>query len=302
MDPTKVGDAIVNLAQAEGEGAFLLARLVTAHLRDEPLDTSLPQWETRLARTVEEAFQRDISRIEPLVRNGATVPQAAPELLEALAWAYGAGFPDDLWPLAATALSRTGFTYEREDVYWILGQAERYIIETGEGDRAAYRLSHQRLAQSLRPAGGLVTDFGLAGNRASVLADRLTEYYLTLLAAGEQFEKPTYLWRYLWRHCADAGQPGIETLRRLISRNRRVFLPDLAMALGGLARIYLNLGRFEEAAVPPNRQSRRTGNWSRKIQSTVSTWPSLCRISQACTSIEGSRRRPWGRLRKQSAC
>jgi hypothetical protein len=116
MDATQIGNAIVHLAQDQGEGLFLLARVVTTQLRREPSNTSAPEWERQLAHSVQDAFARDLDRIPPRPKDDHDVPQAARELLSALAWGYGAGLPDDVWPIIATALSPTPIRYSRDDV------------------------------------------------------------------------------------------------------------------------------------------------------------------------------------------
>ena len=60
MDPAKFGRSDGSLTADQGEGAFLLARVVTSQLRDEPIDTSIPGWESALSRSIEEAFEKDL--------------------------------------------------------------------------------------------------------------------------------------------------------------------------------------------------------------------------------------------------
>ncbi len=250
MDAAKVGDAIVRLAREQREGLFLLARVITAQLRAEPIDTSQSDWESRLSHSVEAAFERDLSRVPPLPRGDRELPHAARELLTALAWAYGAGFPDDVWPIVATALSPTATTYQRQDVFWLLGQAGRYVVEDGEGGRAVYRMSHQRLVERLRPGTSTVRERAVVEERAARVAVAVVNYYRGLLAAGRSPGEPTYLWRYTWRHCADAGEVGIETLRSLVHQEETAFRPDLAMALNNLGNRYSEVGRRQEAVAP----------------------------------------------------
>ena len=103
MNVAAAVEAIICLAREEGEGLFLLARIITSQLRVEPLDTSPSGWEATLSRSIESAFNRDIERIPPLRRNDTDLLAAAPELLTALAWSYGAGLPHDVWVMIATA-------------------------------------------------------------------------------------------------------------------------------------------------------------------------------------------------------
>jgi tetratricopeptide (TPR) repeat protein len=255
MDAAKIGDEVVQLAREQGEGLFLLARVITAQLRREPINTSTPEWEGQLAHSVTAAFARDLDRIPYRRRESQELPHAARELLAALAWGYGAGLPDDVWPVIATALSLTRTDYDREDVFWLLGQAGRYIVEDGEGGRAVYRLSHQRLADYLRqwtPTGSDTTsaEGPATDERAARVASALVAYYEELLIAGLNPTEPTYLWRYTWRHCADAGWTGIDALRQLVARDNKSLLPDLAAGLRDLGNRYSEVGRREDAVAP----------------------------------------------------
>ncbi len=232
MDPAKVANAILALSQPQKDGAFLLARVLTTQLRDEPIDTSAVRWQDALSDSVEAAFDRDLGRIPALAKGDRLLPEAARELLAALSWAYGSGMPDDVWSIAATALSPAQTGYDRSDVYWLLGQVGRYIVEDGEGGRAVYRLSHQLFAEDLRrtAAGPSQT----AEQHSAALAASLGNYYQKLLEAGRRADEPAYLWRYMWRHCADGGDAGIAVLRTLADMDRSAFLPDLAAASDAL--------------------------------------------------------------------
>jgi hypothetical protein len=240
-----VAAAIIQLAREEGEGLFLLARVLTSQLQVEPLDTSRPGWETLLSRSVEAAFTRDIERIPPLQRDESAWPAAARELLTALAWGYGAGLPADIWAVIATALSPTQVQYDRTAVYWLFGHAGRYIVEDGEGGDAVYRLSHQRLVEHLHPRPG-PAEIDAFQQQAIPVATALIDYYLALLNRGLEPETSTYLWRYVGRHCADAGPEGINALRQLAATNP-AFLNDLAMSLNNLGVYYSEVGRRHDA-------------------------------------------------------
>ena len=150
MDAGQIADAILALPSAEEEGRFLLARVITAQLRTGPVDTSRPGWQQQLSTSVQDAFDRDLARLPARTRGEDHLPGAGFDLLAALAWAQGAGLPDDIWPLAATAISTSGAAYTRDDVFWALAHAGRYITEAGEAGHAVYRLSHQLLGQHLR--------------------------------------------------------------------------------------------------------------------------------------------------------
>jgi tetratricopeptide (TPR) repeat protein len=259
MNPTAVAGEILRLVRRQEEGGFLLARLITARLRQQPLDTAVPNWQRQLAGSVAEALDQELEALPVLVRGEERLPQAARELLAALAWAYGQGFPVEEWALAATALSPTGTTYGRQEVFWLLSQASRWVVESGEWGQAVYRLSHQRLADHLRPPAWARPWKPVGDREAVALAEELGEAALTWCRAGRPPEEQPYLWTYFWAHAVDGGAAGIDRLREL-SQSNPAFLPNLAMALNNLGAHYSNLGRWEEAlpateeAVATNRE------------------------------------------------
>jgi tetratricopeptide (TPR) repeat protein len=249
MDPEAVADEILRLVRRQEEGGFLLARLITARLRQQPLDTTAPNWQRQLAGSVAQALDQELEALPALVRGEERLPQAARELLAALAWAYGQGFPVEEWALAATALSPTGTTHGREDVFWLLGQASRWVVESGERGQAVYRLSHQRLAEHLRPPAWARPWKPVGEPQAIALAAALGEAALTWCRSGRPPVEQPYLWSYFWAHAVDGGTAGIDRLREL-SQSNPAFLPDLAAALNNLGVHHSNLGRREEALQP----------------------------------------------------
>jgi len=250
MEPDKITDAIARIAHEEREGLFLLARIVTSQLLTAPVDTSVPGWESLLDRGIEAAFEREISRLPTLRRDQQEIPQAARELLTALAWADGSGLPDDIWPIVATALSPTESTYQRENVFWLLGLAGRFVVEGGESGRAVYRLAHQRFVEHLRPQPITIDDRATTEDMAARIAPALVKRYRQLLESGQAPESHAYLWNYTWRYCADAGGRGISALRELVGHDSKAFLPNLAMALTNLGNCYSEVGQRQEAVAP----------------------------------------------------
>ncbi|WP_203843227.1 hypothetical protein [Winogradskya humida] len=75
--------------------------------------------------------------------------QKARLLMTPLAFAQGDGLPwENIWaPLAA---EMTGAAANDDDVDWVMQAAGGYIVETRVGDRSAYRLYHEALAEHLR--------------------------------------------------------------------------------------------------------------------------------------------------------
>ena len=249
MDPEAVAVELPRLVRRQEEGGFLLARLITARLRRHPVETAVAGWQGQLARGVGEALDQELAELPALIRGEERWPQAARELLTALAWAYGKGFPVEEWAVAATALSPTGTPYSRDDVFWLLRQASRWVVESGEGGQAVYRLSHQRLAEHLRPEAWASPWKPVGEPEAVALAVALGEAALAWCATGRDPQERPYLWANFWSHAVDGGAAGIDRLREL-AESHRAFLPDLASALNNLGVRYSELGRREEALKP----------------------------------------------------
>lgn len=234
MDPTAIADELTRIADAPSDASFLLARLVTSQLRERPVDTSSEGWQQHVASSVEMALDHDLD-VAVLDVGGHPHPTAAREILRALALAHGSGFPaDDVWPTVASRLSRSGTTYDREDVYRCLALFGRHVIAGNEGDQPVYRLAHQHLVDYLagrRSAGG---DPASDENRR-LIASAIAALYDSVLDRGTPPRGHTYLWRYAWRHMAEAGADGLPLLEALVARDRDAFLPDLAAGLELLA-------------------------------------------------------------------
>ena len=132
------------VAKAAGR-SFLVARLVASTLASlatlpDPDDAA---WRQSLPEHADEAMAADLQ-----VRLGADALRAV-DLLRPLAYAQGQGLPwEDLWADIASATS--GHAYTDEDITWLRSKAGSYIVEAVEGDRSAYRLYHQALAEHLR--------------------------------------------------------------------------------------------------------------------------------------------------------
>jgi tetratricopeptide (TPR) repeat protein len=250
MQSELVADEVLRLTKADGtrEGPFLLARIITAQLIANPVDTSVDKWQDSLAGTVEEALDQDLDTGRPLKRDEEELPQAGHELLAALAYSYGSGFPaDDVWPEVASALSPGGTEYGRLDAFWALGEHGRYVTASSQNGQAVYRL-HERLASSLRssteaqlPAGG--------DRPAATVAMAILATYKRFLDLDNAATDHPYLWYYAWRHAADAGVEGVQALGELVSK-APILLPDLAMALNEVGNRYSAEGRHLEAVAP----------------------------------------------------
>ncbi|MDQ1738959.1 MAG: hypothetical protein QOE53_611, partial [Pseudonocardiales bacterium] len=298
MDPELVADEFRRRTQATSGEPFLIARLLTDQLRKDPVDTASIGWQPRVITSLTGAFELNLAMLEPpRHRIGVNPARLGRELLAALTWALGAGFPEDEWLCAARALSNLETPFNRDDVSWLLDQLGRFVIQDGEGGVAVYRLAHQSIADLLRadPA-----DQAYAA-MAQTVAARLLGRYRELLVDGMTAEQPIYLWRYAWRHAVQAGKAGLEMLRELSAdspslrpdvalaaqilsaefTDRRdplgalalieeavrsyrelavenpVFLPNLASSLTSLGTRYSQVGRRDEALAPTEEAVRR---------------------------------------------
>ena len=145
-DLVRVAEAIA----VRADGKFLYARLVTTTFvhRSEPI-TLNRGWEKRhLAASVDMEFRRDLEQYDAAFRvRFERADAGATSLLGALAWGYGSGLPlwDGIWTAVANAVSQPAEAYTVEHATWVLVEAGRYILESGENDQAVYRLFHQSL-------------------------------------------------------------------------------------------------------------------------------------------------------------
>jgi hypothetical protein len=221
MDPDLVATALIAQRAHPDEGLFLLARILTAQLRSEAIDTASADWVQHLSYSVEGAFDRDLGAAPVLQRpTGEAVAGAVRDLLTALAWSFGAGLPDDLWAAVAGAIS--GRVYTSSEVYLALEAAGRYVVEDGDSGRAVYRLAHQLLVSHLRST---------TPERApEAIASAVTDIYRRLLGSGNDLSRYRYLERYTWRHCAEGGIFGLGLLGFLGRDYPGQVQPDMAVA------------------------------------------------------------------------
>ena len=228
VSPSMDASAVANhVSRVAGPGGFLLARIVASQFVGHPVDTSDRRWRVEVPSTIVDAVLRDLGTI-PGLRGTPDAParSVALQLLTALAHSAGSGFPVDVWSVAAQSMDAGMAEVTIDDIYSTLPLIARYVVVDGEAGVAVYRLAHPALTAALA-----VSDLG----RVRRLATALVRQYETQLAAGGQPRDPAYLWRYTWRHCADAGTSGITALRRLTARDPGSFEPDLARALNSVA-------------------------------------------------------------------
>jgi WD40 repeat protein len=142
-DRPNLAETVARAVGDRAAGVYLVARMTARSLRlaADPVDVTVPGWESRLPSEIGEAFDDYLNRFgqdEARVRR----------LLTPLAFAEGQGLPRGLWPALATAIA--GRECTEDDVDWLLVAAGAYIAEVVEHDRSVYRLYHQTLAEHLR--------------------------------------------------------------------------------------------------------------------------------------------------------
>ncbi len=259
MDPALVADLVAERATPD-EMPFLLARLVTSQLRNRPVDTSHQGWADAVASSLTDALLADITAVAPPPhRPSIDAAVFARRLLVALTWAFGAGFPLTEWAIVADVVTvpsdnSTADTDEPtasvasttpEDLWWVLEQLGRYLVQDAEARETVYRLAHRGLADALRSPWTPTADQPFDPD-AAVVAQALVNRYQVLLEGGIPASEPRYLWMHLWRHTATAGPQGVDALRDLATRDDDL-QPDLANASLYVAAVCRNVDRRQDA-------------------------------------------------------
>jgi tetratricopeptide (TPR) repeat protein len=222
MDPEDVADELTR-PRAGSSAPFLFARLVTSQLREQPVNTGEADWRLALSRSVESALERDLQSVV-LTVDGQPQPQAARELLRALALAHGNGFPaDDVWPAVATALSWTGMRYGRDHAYAALTALARHIVASSEGAQPVYRIAHQQLIDYLAADASRDPARPPALKPRVAVAGAIADTYEQWLDDGGAPRDHAYLWRAAWRHLAEGGASGLARLQKLAERDPEAF-------------------------------------------------------------------------------
>ncbi|WP_430500773.1 tetratricopeptide repeat protein [Micromonospora trifolii] len=255
MNPALVAEHVgAGVAAADWQAGrpFLLARLVADQLNAAPVDTSSEDWQGRVAVSVEQAFDSDLATISappgPQRAGVSDHVAVARHLLAALSRGYGAGLPEDEWLTIANAGREPVGPFGRDDLSWLLDQLGRYIVQDGEGGAAVYRVAHQSLADHLRSP-FRATHQQVFDPDAYLIADALASLYRARLDAGVNADRPIYLWRYFWRHAADAGPDGLHLIR-LLTEADPALKPDVAVAGLLVAERFRRWGYRQEALKP----------------------------------------------------
>lgn len=223
MNAATVAAHLRRLSADRPEGAMLLARLITARLRAEPIDTSDDGWQRMLATSVGTVVDADVDRAAVQV-DGVPQPGSARELLYSLSFAKGPGFPVDgaVWGALASALGRSGNRYRHEHIHQLVQTLRRYLVIDTLGDEITVRIADNRLVEHLRRS-------RQSSGHDTVAHVVATAYRDHLEAGGDPRGRP-YLWRYAWAHLAEAGAAGIEQLEALAALSAELE-PDVGPAL-----------------------------------------------------------------------
>jgi hypothetical protein len=242
----RVAPVLARKAAAQ-QGGFLYARTVVSQIVQGVIDAHAQGWEAQLAATTTEALEHDLSS-RTRVRDGVALPDAARDLLRALAWGMGRGLPrQEVWEVAATALSPDGVEYRDADLDWVLEHYGCYIIEDEQDGEAVCRLSHRTFVEHL-----VASSPDVAGRAAGqALAETLVGFAQkqTMQTYGGSMDLCPYLQRHLPRHATHAGPAGIAALRELAEADPEFYLPGLAAALNDFAAHLLMVGSRDAALI-----------------------------------------------------
>lgn len=143
---SQVAAEVARAVAARAGTSFLVAQLSALSLMaaDKPVDVGVADWSGELPATVGAAMERYLRE----VRSGGRWMR---DLLMALAWSQGDGLDDPgIWAAVATAVGTA--EYSERDVTRLLvdTSAADLLHWTIRGERAAFRLFHEALAEYLR--------------------------------------------------------------------------------------------------------------------------------------------------------
>jgi hypothetical protein len=250
--------AIAEQLARRAEGRFLFARLAVSGLlhreriAPEALDGATG---ATIGATIGDVLARDVADIDArFAEKFGRNDRGARNLLGALAWAHGNGLPerDGVWTIVAGVWSAEAAQYADEHVQWLLREAGRYVVESGDGEQAVYRLFHESLNEHFRAghdaaetgvriASALSRDVALHGgwdHANPYLVRHLLSYYRSAHADLERLcTNPWYLRRAL-------QSLGVDTLAELIAgAHRRYRLTAIEALAKSLRRARVALSR-----------------------------------------------------------
>ena len=196
---SEVAAVVARAVAARAATSFLVAQLSALSLMaaDEPADVGVTDWADELPATVGAAMKRYLHEVRP---GGRWMR----DLLMALAWSQGDGLDDPgLWAAAATAVG-TGEYSERDVARLLLDtSAVDLLHRTVRGERAAFRLFHEALAEYLRHES---TRYRSAGQTQRQLTEVLIAHIPRTPTGERDWSRAAeYTRTYLPVHAAEGG-------------------------------------------------------------------------------------------------
>jgi hypothetical protein len=220
-DDTLAGAVAAGLSGEDG--AFLLARLVTQALADQPIDTDAADWENEL----DSAFARSFDIVFKGGPEGLP-PAEVRALLGSAAFSFGSGLPgDEVWLASANALSGRG-DFTLTDIFRLLESHRPYLVATGADGQAVYRLFHAELGSYIEaqlPEG------------ANDIDRAIGQLWKEQSDGGLHPERAApYIRRHGADHLARLGDEGMTLLDSLATTNPASYRPLLAHAHAAYSR------------------------------------------------------------------
>ena len=196
---SQVAALVARAVAARAGRSFLVAQLSAVSLMtaDKPVDVGVAGWSGELPATVGAAMERYLRGVRP---GGRWMR----DLLTALAWSQGDGLDDPgIWAAAATAVGTA--EYSERDVARLLvdTSAVDLLHRTVRGQRAAFRLFHEALAEYLRQES---TQYRSAAETQRRLTEVLLAHVPRTPAGGRDWSRADqYTRTYLPVHAAGGG-------------------------------------------------------------------------------------------------
>jgi WD domain, G-beta repeat/Caspase domain len=198
----------------QAENKFLYARTTTSSLlRNAERITSgtLGQF---IAKNATEALQKDFDELDVSFRTVFDrTDKGATAILTALAYGQGDGLPthDLIWARMATAINGLSGPCEPiTDLHieWVIREAGRFILESGDGQQAVYRLFHKSLNDYFQSQGNV------SGEEERLVEERIAQVLLQCVKDSKEWQHTNpYLIRHLPAHlAARPKQKGLNNL------------------------------------------------------------------------------------------
>lgn len=175
------------------QGVFLLARFAVRALQlQESAQVFRQDWHEQIISDItkggfERVIRADIER--------QADPEAAQDLLGALAFSRGKGLPRrEVWATVATTLSLGKRIYTDDDVSAIISDAAWYLVEAVEEGQTVFRLYHQAIAEVLA---GMLTPLDVI-----VAHQRICATFVQCSRSNGWSSANPYITRYLASHAA----------------------------------------------------------------------------------------------------